>query len=102
MHRETVRRIRKHAGLQVIKHVCPRRPVGASTTAPTRAAHPNHVWSYDCVHAETTDGRRLKCLTVLDAYTREGLPILWARSLTAGDVVQVLQGALCSTRCSSL
>jgi len=43
------------------------------------------------VHDETTDGRRLKCLTVLDAYTREGLTIHCARSLTAADVVQVLQ-----------
>jgi putative transposase len=53
--------------------------------------HPNHVWSYDFVHDETTDGRRLKCLTVLDEYTREGLTIHCARSITAGDVVQVLQ-----------
>ena len=91
MNRETVRRSRKHAGLQVIKTAPQRRPVGARTTTPTRAAHPNHVWSYDCVQDEPTDGRRLKCLTVRDAYTREGLPIHWARSIPAVDVVQVLQ-----------
>jgi putative transposase len=91
VNRETVRRIRKHEGLQVSKQERPRRPVGASTTTPTRAAHPNHVWSYDFVHDETTDGRRLKCLTVLDEYTREGLAISCARSITANDVVQVLQ-----------
>ena len=73
VNRETVRRIRKYEGLQVIKKEHKRRPIGASTTTPTRAAHPNHVWSYDFVHDETTDGRRLKCLTVLDEYTREGL-----------------------------
>jgi hypothetical protein len=43
------------------------------------------------VHDETTDGRRLQCLTVLDEYTREGLIIHCARSMTAADVVQVLQ-----------
>lgn len=91
VNRETVRRIRKHEGLQVIKTAHKRRPVGESTTAPTRAASPNHVWSYDFVHDETTDGRRLKCLTVLDEYTREGLTIHCARSITAADVVQVLQ-----------
>ena len=91
INRETVRRIRKHEGLQVIKRAPKRRPVGESTTTPTRAASPNHVWSYDFVHDETTDGRRLKCLTVLDEYTREGLTIHCARSITAEDVVQILQ-----------
>jgi hypothetical protein len=70
--RETVRRIRKQEGLQVMKTVCKRRPLWASTPTPTRAAHPHHVWSDDVVHDETTDGRRLKCLTVLDEYPREG------------------------------
>jgi putative transposase len=65
--------------------------MGTSTATPTRAAHPNHVWSYDFVHDETTDGRRLQGLTVLDEYTREGLAIYGARSITADDVVQVLQ-----------
>ena len=73
--RETVRRLRKCEGLQVVKKARKRRPGGPSTTTPTRAAYPNHVWSYDFVHDETTDGRRLKCLTVLDEYTREGLTI---------------------------
>jgi len=91
VNRETVRRIRKQDGLQVLKKEQKRRAVGASTTTPTRAAHPNHVWSYDFVHDETTDGRRLKGLTVLDAYTRAGLAIDCARSMTSGDVVQVLQ-----------
>ena len=89
--RETVRRIRHHEGLQVIKKEHKRRQVGASTATPTRAAYPHHVWSYDFVHDETTDGRRLKCLTVLDEDTREGLTIHCARSITAGDVVQGLQ-----------
>jgi transposase InsO family protein len=91
VNRETVRRIRKHEGLQVIKQVCKRRPMGTSTTTPTRAAHPNHVWRYDFVQDETTDGRRLKCLTIIDEYTREGLEISCARSITAADVVQVLR-----------
>lgn len=95
--RETVRRLRKCAGLQVIKKARKRRPVGVSTTTPTRAEYPNHVWSYDFVHDETTDGRRLKCLTVLDEYTRESVAIHCARSITAGDVVQVLQW-LCTYR----
>ena len=89
--RETVRRLRQREGLQVVQKARKRRPLGTSTTTPTQAAYPNHVWSYDFVHDETTDGRRLKCLTVLDEYTREGLTIHCARSITAEEVVQVLQ-----------
>jgi putative transposase len=36
-------------------------------------------------------GGGLKCLTVLDEYTREGLTIDCDRSITAGDVVRALQ-----------
>jgi transposase InsO family protein len=89
VNRETVRRIRKHEGLQVIKPACTRRPMGTSTTTPTRAAHPKQVWSYDCVQDETPEGRRLKYLTSIDAYTRAGLERSCARSITAADVVQV-------------
>ena len=89
VNRETVRRLRQDEGLQVIKKERKRRPLGARTITPTRAAHPHQVWSDDFGHDETTDGRRLQCLTILDAYTREGLPIPWARAITAGDVVHV-------------
>jgi putative transposase len=95
--RETVRRIRQRERLQVVKRVRKKRQGGVSTTTPTRAAYPNHVWSYAFVHDGTTDGRWLKCLTVLDEYTREGLAIACARSITAEDVVQVLQ-RLCAQR----
>jgi putative transposase len=95
--RETVRRLRTREGLQVVKKARKRCPVGTNTAVPTRAAPPNHVWSDDFVHDATTDGRRLKCLTGLDEYTREGLTIYCARAITAGDVVQVLQ-QLCAQR----
>jgi putative transposase len=77
VHRATVRRLRKHEGLQVLKQVCTRRPMGTSTTTPTR------------VHDETTDGRRLKCLTIIDDYAREGVESYCARSIMAAEVIQV-------------
>ncbi len=89
--RETVRRLRQREGLQVVKKARKRRPVGTNTAVPTRAAPPHHVWRDDVVHDGTTDGRRLTCLTVLEEYPREGLTIDGARSLTACDVVRVLQ-----------
>ncbi len=55
-----------------------------------RAEHRHHVWRYDFVHDQTTDGRALKCLTVVDEFTCEGLAIHCARSLTATDVIHTL------------
>lgn len=91
VNRETVRLVRKRDGLQVVKKQRKRRPMGVSTTTPTRAEYPRHVWSYDFVHDETSDGRRLRCLTVIDEYTREGLAIHCARSITSGCVIRVLE-----------
>ena len=35
----------------------------------------NHVWAYDFVFDTCADGRILKCLTVIDEFTRECLAI---------------------------
>jgi putative transposase len=88
---ETVRRIRQQEGLQEVKRIRKKQSVGVSTTTPMRSASPKHAWNYDFVHDETTDGRRLQCLTVLDAYTREAWTIDCAQSITTGDVLHVLQ-----------
>jgi len=53
--------------------------------------YPNHVWSYDFVADQTTDGKTLRFFTVIDEYTRRGLWIECARHLTSVDVVRVLE-----------
>ncbi|MCH9671550.1 MAG: IS3 family transposase [Gammaproteobacteria bacterium] len=88
--RERVRLVRRREGLQLPKKQRKRKPLGMSTTRVNRARHPGHVWSYDFVFDQTLDGRRLKCLTVLDEFTRQGLAVDIARSLTARDVVATL------------
>ena len=55
-----------------------------------RPEHPNHVWSYDFVEARTHDGRKIRLLTILDEYTREGLAIRVARKLKEADVIDAL------------
>lgn len=89
--RERVRLIRKQEGLQVIKKQKKRRLMGKSTIQLSKAEYPHHVWSYDLVADQTVDGRRLKCLTIIDEYTRYALEIYSARSITAGHVKKVLQ-----------
>ena len=34
----------------------------------------NHVWSYDCVEDRLANGRKIKCLTVIDEFTRCSVP----------------------------
>jgi putative transposase len=48
------------------------------------------VWAYDFVFYTCADGRSLKCLTVVDKFTRECLAIDVAGSIRSGRVIKVL------------
>ena len=89
--RERVRLIRRREGLQVVRKRRKRKVLGTTTQWVHRACYPNHVWGYDFVYDQSEDGRQLKCLTVVDEFTRQGLEIQVGRSLTAGDVIRVLE-----------
>jgi len=56
--------------------------------APTR---PNERWSMDFVFDQLTGGRRFKCLTLGDDFTREALEIETAHSIGGKYVVEVLE-----------
>lgn len=89
--RERVRLIRKQEGLQVIKKQKKKRLLGRSTGKLHRAEYVHHLWSYDLVSDQTVDGRRIKCLTIIDEYTRYCLSIHVGRSITANQVKSALQ-----------
>jgi transposase InsO family protein len=55
-----------------------------------RPEHRNHVWAYDIVSETTSDGRKLRLLTVVDEYTRECLAIRVERRITSHDVLYTL------------
>jgi putative transposase len=88
-----VHRLWRREGLKVPQVQRKRRRLGSSENgcARRRAERPDHVWSYDFIHDQTTDGRGLKILPVVDEYTRECLTIEVERSLTAEDVVSTLE-----------
>jgi len=50
----------------------------------------NQVWAYDFVFDACANGQQLKCLTVVDEYTRECLAIDVAGSIRSGRVIEVL------------
>jgi putative transposase len=82
-------RLWRQEGLQVPKKR-PRRRVAASRPRPLPPTAINHVWAYDFVFDTCADGRALKCLTVIDEFTRECLAIDVAGGIRSGRVIEVL------------
>jgi len=68
----------------------PRRKLRTGARVTPLAERPNAVWTYDFIHDAAGNGRRFKCLTVVDEYTRECLAITVDRSLPARRVLEVL------------
>lgn len=67
-----------------------RRRVAGSRPRPLAPAARNAVWSYDFVFDACANGQQLKCLTVIDEYTRECLAIDVAGSIRSARVIEVL------------
>jgi putative transposase len=51
---------------------------------------PNTVWAYDFVFDACATGQQIKCLTVIDEFTRECLAIEVAGSICSNRVIAVL------------
>ena len=69
----------------------PRRHVSAADRErQPAAARPNELWSMDFVSDALFDGRRLRALTVVDAYTREALAIEVDQGIRGEQVVEVM------------
>ena len=89
MSADRAHRIWRRAGLQVpLKR--PRRRAAMNRPRPIPSTQANHVWAYDFVFDACANGQQLKCLTVIDEYTRECLAIDVAGSIRSGRVIDVL------------
>lgn len=82
-----VYRLWRQAGLVLPRRRCRRRRIEAARVAPVATA-PNAVWASDILHQPCANGERVRCLTVVDEYTRECLAIVTATRLTAVHVVR--------------
>jgi putative transposase len=76
-------------GLQVPRER-PRRKIATGRPRPLPATGAGYLWAYDFVHDACANGQQLKCLTIIDEYTRECLAIDVAGSLRSGRVIEVL------------
>ena len=84
MSTDRTHRLWRQAGLQVPRRR-PRRRVALSRPArPVPATAVNHVWAYDFVFDTCANGQTLKCLTVVDEWTRESLAIDVAGGIRSG------------------
>jgi putative transposase len=82
-------RLWKQAGLQVPRKR-PRKRAATGRPRPCPATGANQVWAYDFVFDGCANGHQLKCLTVIDEFTRECLAIDVAGSIRSGRVIEVV------------
>jgi putative transposase len=55
------------------------------------ATGPNQVWAYDFVFDGCANGDKLKCLTMVDEFTKESLHIDVAGSIRSKRLIQILE-----------
>ena len=82
-------RLWRLTGLQVPKKR-PRRGGAASRPRLLPASSANEGWAQDFVFDACANGQPLKCLTVIDEYTRECLAIDVAGSIRSHRIIEVL------------
>lgn len=64
--------------------------VNALRLALPQPSRPNEIWAADFIHDSLRDGGRLKCLTIVDVFSRECLAIEVGSSLPGSVVVDTL------------
>jgi putative transposase len=89
MSTDRAHRLWRQEGLQVPRKR-PRRRISAGRPRPLLPEKINHVWTYDFVFDGCANGQQLKCLTVVDEYSRDCLAIDVAGSIRSGRVIQIL------------
>jgi putative transposase len=82
-------RLWRRAKLQVPRKR-PRKRIASARPRPNAPTGANQVWSYDFVFDWCANGQQLKCLTVSDEWTKEGLAIEVGGSIRSRQVSEVL------------
>jgi len=90
--RKKIQRLWREEGLKVPHRKRKRRRLGTSTCPADRlrAERPNHVWGLDFQFDQTSDGKVLKLLNIVDEHTREELGGLVERRIDADRTVAAL------------
>lgn len=91
VNRKRIHRLWKQEGLQVPWRRRRKRRGATATPVPQQAERPNQVWSYDFVEDRTARGGKIRCLTIVDEFTRECPAIRTERHLPASTVIETLE-----------
>jgi putative transposase len=89
MSTDLAHRLWRQEGLQVPRRR-PRRRISTGRPRPLLPMRMNHDWTYDLVFDGCASGQQLKCLTVVDEYSRDCLAIDVAGSIRSGRVIETL------------
>lgn len=90
VNRKRVQRLYRAEGLAVRRRGKRKR---AQVPRPIRTAltRPNERWSMDFLSDTLSNGRRIRCLTIMDEYSRECLAIEPGHSIPSARVIEVLE-----------
>ncbi len=93
VNRKRVQRLWRQEGLRVPRARRKRARVGdgAGERTKLRATRPGEVWAVDFQADQTQDGRALRMANVIDEFTRQALVMHVARSVSADDLVGLLE-----------
>lgn len=67
---------------------------GPPLPRPLQATRPNEVWAYDFIFDSCANGEQLKCLGIVDEFTRECVALVADGSIKAKRVIEVVQQAM--------
>jgi putative transposase len=97
VNRKRVQRVWREEGLRVPRRrrKRPRAGDGAGEQAKLRASRPGEIWAVDFQADQTADGRALRMANVVDEFTRRALVMHVARSVSADELVAVLDRLVC-------
>lgn len=89
------KRVYRKLGLQLYNRKR-RKKMGAVVRVPRpQAKHLNDVWSFDFVSDRVENGRRLKCLTIVDDFSKRCPGLLARYSITSADLIEFFEGIDC-------
>ena len=86
---DRVHRLWRLNGFQVPRKR-PRRRIAVSRPRPLAPGGAGEVWAYDFVFDACANGQQLKCLTIVDEFTKECLAIDVAGSIRSARVIELL------------
>ena len=92
VNRKRIYRLWRQEHLKVPQKQQKKRSLGSSENGILRrkAEQKDDVWCWDFIHDSDERGRPLKCLSIVDEFTRECLVLEMERSITARDVIDLL------------